>query len=91
MAKPRIKLNSREFEAFLKSSQVRPLLRDVAERVAARARATAPVDTGAYRDGIVVRDDTTDRAVARVVSTDRKTPLIEARTGNLKRAFGGAS
>lgn len=62
-----------------------------AERVAAIARHTAPVDTGAYRDGISVALKTQDRSVALVISTDSKTFLIEAKTGNLARALRAAA
>lgn len=88
MARPKIDLNSREMGKLLQAEQMRPALREIAEGWAARARATAPVDTGAYRDSIEVVDDTTDRAVARVVAQDRKAPIVEYRTGNLKRAMG---
>lgn len=89
MAGLRIKLNSRDFERFLKSDDVRPSLREVAEGWASTARRTAPVDTGEYRDSIKVVEDTTDRAVARVVTTAPHGLIVEARTGNLKRAMGG--
>jgi hypothetical protein len=88
MAGVKIVLNSGDMGKLLKSEQMRPALRAIAEGWAARARATAPVDTGAYRDSIQVVDDTTDRAVARVVAQDRKAPIVEYRTGNLKRAMG---
>ena len=89
MAGPRIKLNSREIEKFLKSDQVRPSLRDIAEGWASTARRTAPVDTGEYRDSIDVVEDTTDRAVARVITRAPHGLIVESRTGNLKRAMGG--
>lgn len=88
MARPKVKLNSRGIAEVLRSEGVRRELREHAERVAARARAQAPVDTGAYRDSIRVESDTTDRAVERVVSDDPAARIIEARTGNLARALG---
>ena len=46
------------------------------------------MDTSAYHDGIVVRErDTAHRKTFRVVGTDAKTMLIEAKTGNLARAL----
>lgn len=51
---------------------------------------TAPVDTGAYRDGITVWSDVTDRAVTRVGSTAPHARLVEANTGNLARALDAA-
>lgn len=88
MAGAKIDLNSGVMGRLLKSDQLRPPLRDVAEKAAARARANAPVDTGEYRNSIRVESDTTDRAVERVVAHDDKAAVIESRTGNLKRALG---
>jgi len=87
MAGVQIKLDSRGMEALLKSDQMRPPLRAVAERVAATARSTAPVDSGEYRDSITVVSATTDRAVERVVATAPHGLLVEAKTSNLKRAM----
>lgn len=39
------------------SAELQAACHDAAERIAARARAIAPVDSGAYRSGIVVRDE----------------------------------
>lgn len=88
MAGLKIKLNHAEMAKLLKSDQMRPPLKAIAEKTASRARSSAPVDTGAYRDSIDVESDTTDRAVERVVAHDHKSSLIESRTGNLKRALG---
>lgn len=90
MARPRIRLNRGDMARLLKSDQMRPPLRSVAESAASSARASAPVESGEYRDGIVVRSATTDRAVERVVATARHSAAVEAKTGNLKRALGGA-
>lgn len=58
------------------------------EEVAAAARASAPVDTGKYRDGISVEVvDRGRRNVALVKSSDPKTMVIESKTGNLARAL----
>jgi len=88
MAKPKVKFNHAEWAKLLKSDQMRPPLTQVAEKMASRARASAPVDSGDYRDGIRVESATTDRAVERIVAHDYKSSIIEARTGNLKRALG---
>lgn len=70
------------------SSGVTALLRRKAESIAARARAAAPVDTGAYRDSITVRIKSSDtRNVALVVAEDHKAMLVESMTGNLARAL----
>jgi hypothetical protein len=88
MAAPRIRLNHSEMGKLLKSDQMRPPLRTEAVKAATRAQMSAPVDTSEYRNGIVVRPDTTDRAVERVVATAPHSLIVEARTGNLKRALG---
>lgn len=87
MAGVRIKLDSRGMGAVLKSDEMRPPLRAVAERWAETARSTAPVDTGEYRDSIKVISATTDRAVERVITTAPHGLLVETKTGNLKRAM----
>lgn len=90
MARAKIKLISRGMRALLTDPGVGADLERRAGRVAATARATAPVDTGAYRDSIGVETDVTDRVVARVVARDPKSHIIEARTGNLSRALDSA-
>lgn len=90
MPKAKVVLNRAGMRALLLDDEVRAELRRRAERVAAQARSTAPVETGAYRDGITVFDVTTDRAVVRVGSTARHAPLVEAKTGNLARALDAA-
>lgn len=58
-----------------------PVVADVAERIAAHARATAPVDTGEYRDSIRATED------GRVESATDHTLIVEAQTNNLARAL----
>lgn len=71
---------------LLVSAEVEGLVMDAAEEVAAQARATAPVDTGAYRGGIVTAKKYQQRVVGLVQATDPGSMAIEARTGNLARA-----
>lgn len=87
MAKVRIELDRNGISEVLNSAEVRVPLREIAEKAATKARASAPVDTGEYRDSITVESHTTDRAVERVVANDGKAMLIESRTSNLKRAL----
>lgn len=82
-----IKINKRGAAELLKSPEVRALLRERADRVAARARASAPVDTGDYRNSVKVESDTTDRAVERVISRVPHALIVESKTGNLARAL----
>jgi len=88
VAKTRVRLDSSAVSAVLSSQKVAAAVHDIAERVAGTARASAPVDSGWYRDSIDVEDDTTDRAVSRVVASAPHAHLVEARTGNLARALG---
>lgn len=88
MAKVKIELDRKGIGDILKSDEVRAPLRDIAEKTATRARSSAPVDSGEYRDSIDVVSDTTDRAVERVVAHDSKSMIVESRTSNLKRALG---
>lgn len=63
----------------------------IAQRAAAAARASAPVDSGGYRDGIrVVRRESRFRTVFRVLASDRKSKLIESKRGILARVAKGA-
>lgn len=88
MATTRVVFNSKAIEEFLKSAEVRAVVRPHADRVAARARETAPKDSLDYVNSIGVEDATTDRAVVRVVARDWKSLIIESKTGNLARALG---
>jgi len=101
VARPKIVLNHAEWARLLESDQVRDTLRQVADGVADRARETAGVATGEYRDSIKV-DDTTaaalgwrfrrggnGRASEAVVAHAPHSLAVESRTGNLKRALGG--
>jgi len=85
-----VKLISRGMKLLLTDPGVKADLKRRAESVAATARETAPVATGAYRDSITVVTEVTDRVVARVVARDPKSHIIEARTGNLSRALDSA-
>ena len=89
MAKVRVKLNAAGFGEILNSARVRAHLAAKADVAAARARATAPVETGEYRNSIRRVSATTDRAVERVASDAPHALVVESRTGNLARAIGG--
>lgn len=78
------------FEELLKSSEVRALVRDRAERVLSAAQSGAPVETGTYQASLRIEDVTTDRAVARVVASVDYAHVVEANTGNLARALDAA-
>lgn len=83
-------MNGAGVKEVLNSSEVRDMLTDKAEDVLAAAKASAPVDTGEYRDSLGIVQDTTDRAVVRVASTAPHGMIVEAKTGNLARALDAA-
>lgn len=81
-------INDGVFEQIGRSSEMNAALMDIAGAAAEVARATAPVDTAAYQNGIKAElRQGRGRNVGRVESTDGKTMLIEAQTGNLYRAL----
>ncbi|MGL3804718.1 HK97 gp10 family phage protein [Paeniglutamicibacter sp. R2-26] len=83
-----MEFNDTFFDRLGKSAEVTNLCVDVAEKIAAEARATAPADTEDYRDSIKVITKTVEhRNVALVVATDWKAIIIESKTGNLVRAL----
>jgi hypothetical protein len=82
-----VKLNHRGMGELLKSADVRSALTKRAERVLAKAKADAPVATGAYRDGLHIDQATTDRAVVRVAGATDHDFIVEANTGNLARSL----
>lgn len=83
-----MKWNERFFSEMGHSAAVTALVKAKAEEAAAIARATAPVDTGAYRDSIHVEVVSwPTRNAALVIASDPKALLIESETGNLVRAL----
>ena len=87
----RFKLNTgAPFEQILKSDEVRAFITERAERVLAAAQSSAPVASGTYRASLHIEQDTTDRAVARVVADVPYAMVVEADTGNLARAIDAA-
>lgn len=80
--------NDEFFSEIGKSAPVVALITNVANEVAAIARASAEVDTGDYRNSIHVETKEAEyRTVALVIAADDKSMIIEARTGNLARAI----
>lgn len=83
----RIEWNS-DVTGQYRNEKVSAMLKELAERVADTARATAPVDTGAYRGSIrVERGPSRQRVQWRVVADVEYARYVEARTGNLKKAL----
>jgi len=90
MARTRIEIHSAGIKDLLRDPGVRRDLTARAENVLSAAKASAPVDTGEYRDSLHVIEDTTDRVSVRVGSNDPKGLIVEAKTGNLARALDAA-
>lgn len=85
----KVKIDNEYFSRLGHSPKVTALIVSVAERVAAAARASAPVDTGEYRNSITVSvKSAARRNVALVTAEDPKAMFIESETGNLARALG---
>ena len=85
----KVHFNDAFFDEILNSAGVRAMTRGAAEKALGVAR--APVDTGAYRDGLEVKAvQHAHRTTFMVVGTDAKTMLVESRTGNLRKALKAA-
>ena len=90
MPKIKVELESPGMAALLNSAEVRAGLTKRMERVLTTAKANAPVDTGEYRDGLRLEQDSTDRVAVRVVADAPHSWIVEARTGNLSKALDAA-
>ena len=86
MGRARIELDHPGIGQMLKSGGVRAELTRRASQILAAAESHAPVDTGAYKASLHLEQDTTDRAVVRVVADDPKAAILEAR----QRILGSA-
>jgi hypothetical protein len=86
----KVKLNHKGIAAVLKSQAIRSVVTAKAEKVLAAAIADPHDDTFDYEAGLEIRQDTTDRAVTRVVATDWKSAILEAKYGILNRALDAA-
>lgn len=85
-----VQLDHAGIEEFLKSVQVRAELTRRGQRVLAAAKSSAPVVTGTYRDSLKVVQDTTDRAVVRVISDAVYAMQVEANHGTLAKSLDAA-
>ena len=87
----RVRLNSAGMRALLKDPGVRADLVARGERVAAAARASAPVESGAYRASIgVTVDDHPSRVAVHVGASVPYGMEVEADHGTLSRALDAA-
>lgn len=82
------KFEDANFEWILKSAGVKALTKRAAEKALAYAVEHAPVKTGAYRAGLQIKTvEHAHRTTYLVVGTAPHTMLVEARTGNLRKAL----
>ena len=83
-----VKFNDKYFDELMNSAGVKAMTRRAAEKTLEYAKAHAPVDTGAYRDGLQIEEvKHAHRTTYMVVGTDQKTLLVESKTGNLRKAL----
>ena len=86
-----VKFNDVFFDQIMNSAGVRAMTRGAAEKALGVAKANAPIDTGAYRDGLEVKAvQHAHRTTYMVVGTDAKTMLVESKTSNLRKALKAA-
>lgn len=91
MVKNTVKFNDKVFEQILESAQVKALSAAAAQKALSAAQANAPVDTGAYKAGLGIRAvKHAKRTTYLIEGTDSKTVLVEAQTGNLRKALKAA-
>lgn len=89
----RVEVDRAALERLLDTDAVTAARRS-AEKILARARTTAPVLTGSYRDGLTIAEATdpaTGRTVVRVGSTVDHAGLVEGETGNIASALDAAA
>jgi hypothetical protein len=86
-----MEFNPRYFETVLRQPKVEQLTDSIGEAALAKMKATAPVDTGEYKDGLhIEHHNSRFRRTTRVVGSDPKTLLIESKTGNMARGLKAA-
>jgi hypothetical protein len=91
MGRVLIKLNHAGIQSYLDGNHgVSALLHSKAEAVLAAAQADPHDDTGDYENGLEIQEAHTDRLAVRVVATDWKSYILEAKYGILSRALDAA-
>lgn len=80
--------NQAYLDAVMTSPEVLRQQEAIGRKVLAKAKASAPVDSGAYKRGIkMTRARRRYRYAVIVEATDSKSLMIEAKTGNLARSL----
>jgi hypothetical protein len=84
----RVKINHRGIQEYLDGRHgVEAVLEREAQQSLDRAKASAPVKTGAYKESLHIETVHTDRMVKRVVADVDYAVVVEADTGNLARSL----
>lgn len=86
----KVKINRRGIRELLNSDDVGDMLEERMRPALAQAKVNAPVASGAYRDGLHLERDHTDRVVVRLAGSTDHDLVVEADTGNLARALDAA-
>lgn len=83
-----IEFDQKYFDEIMRSAGVKSLQLDVGREALGRAKATAPVKTGGYRDGLRLRwVPHRYRDTLILEGTDPRTLLVESQTGHLARTL----
>lgn len=86
-----VEINEKFFNRIGHDQSISQLTHTIAEAAAIEARATAPYDTGDYQRSIHTRKVTSKRRTMwQVIADDWKAAILEAKTGNLRKAVNRA-
>lgn len=86
-----VEINEKFFNRIGHDQSISQLTHTIAEAAAIEARATAPYDTGDYQRSIHTRKVTSKRRTMwQVIADDWKSAILEAKTGNLRKAVNRA-
>lgn len=86
-----VEINEKFFNKIGHDQSISQLTHTIAEAAAIEARATAPYDTGDYQRSIHTRKVTSKRRTMwQVIADDWKSAILEAKTGNLRKAVNRA-
>ncbi len=86
-----VEINEDFFNRIGHDQSISQLTHSIAEAAAIEARATAPYDTGDYYRSIHTRKvKSKRRTMWQVVADDWKAAILEAKTGNLRKAVNRA-
>ena len=86
-----VEINEKFFNKIGHDQAISQVTHTIAEAAAIEARATAPYDTGDYQRSIHTRKvKSKRRTMWQVIADDRKSAILEAKTGNLRKAVNRA-